>query len=84
MTVGGSLSKKSIELFRNEQDKWPKLIKRLETRKVILPTKVMLENISSVSESLRFEELYILSKTEMSDLFMEAETARLTRLKMRS
>ena len=84
MTVGGSLSKKSIELFRNEQDKWPKLIERLETRKVILPTKVMLENISSVSESLRFEELYILSKTEMSDLFMEAETARLTRLKMRS
>jgi hypothetical protein len=45
---------------------------------------MMLENKNSIAEALRFEELYILSKKEISDLFMESETARLTRLKMRS
>ena len=84
MTVGGSLSKKSIERFKRDTDKWPHLIQRLETRKVILPMEVMLEKINSITEALRFEELYILSKKEMNDLFMESETARLTRLKMRS
>ena len=84
MTVGGSLSKKSIEIFKCDIDKWSRLIQRLETRKLILPTKAMLEKKNSISEALRFEELYILSKKEMSDLFMESETARLTRLKMRS
>jgi hypothetical protein len=84
MTVGGSLSKKSIERFKCDTEKWPRLIHRLETRKVILPTKVMIEKKDSIAEALRFEELYILSKKEMSDLFMESETARLTRLKMRS
>ena len=84
MTVGGSLSKNSIDKFGRDIKKWPELIHRLETRKVILPTKIMLENKSSIAEALRFEELYILSKKEISDLFMESETARLTRLKMRS
>ena len=84
MTVGGSLSKKSIERFKCDGEKWSRLIHRLETRKVILPTEVMLEKKNSIAEALRFEELYILSKKEMSDLFMESETARLTRLKMRS
>ena len=84
MTVGGSLSKKSIEIFKRDLDKWSRLFNRLETRKVILPTEVMLEKEESIAEALRFEELYILSKKEMSDLFMESETARLTHLKMRS
>ena len=84
MTVGGSLSKKSIEKFKCDSGKWPCIVQRLETRKVILPTEVMLKKVGSISEALRFEELYILSKKEMSDLFMESETARLTRLKMRS
>jgi 4-hydroxy-2-oxoheptanedioate aldolase len=84
MTVGGSLSKKSMERFGRDAEKWPGLIHRLETRKVIFPTKMILENKNSIAEALRFEELYILSKKEISDLFMESETARLTRLKMRS
>jgi len=84
MTVGGSLSKKSMERFGQNSKKWPGLIERLETRKVILPTKIMLENKNCIAEALRFEELYILSKKEINDLFMESETARLTRLKMRS
>ena len=84
MTVGGSLSKKSMEMFGRDVEKWSRIIHRLETRKVILPTKMMLENKNSISEALRFEELYILSKKEINDLFIESETARLTRLKMRS
>lgn len=83
MTVGGSLSKKSVDLFRGDEEKWRKLILRLETRKVILPFAMMLRQ-NAVNEALRFEELYILSKKEMSDLFMESEASRLTRLKMRS
>lgn len=83
MTVGGSMSKKSVELFRKDEKNWQKLICRLETRKVILPLGMMLKK-NAIKEALRFEELYILSKKEMSDLFMEAETSRLTRLKMRS
>jgi hypothetical protein len=82
--VGGSLSKKSMERLGQDAEKWPGLIHRLETRKVIFPTKMMLENKNSIAEALRFEELYILSKKEISDLFMESETARLTRLRMRS
>lgn len=84
MTVGGSISKKSIELFKHDSNKWLRLIHRFETRKVILPTEIMLKNINSITEALRFEELYILSKKEINDLFLEPETARLTRLKMRS
>lgn len=83
MTVGGSLSKKSVELFRADEKKWARLVLRLETRKVILPIRMMLKE-NAIAQALRFEELYILSKKEMGDLFMESETARLTRLKMRS
>ena len=83
MTVGGSVSKKSVELFRKDEKKWQKLILRLETRKVILPFEMMMKK-NAIKEALRFEELYILSKKEISDLFMETETSRLTRLKMRS
>ena len=69
---------------KQNSDKWSRLINRLETRKVVFPIEVMLDKEESIREALRFEELYILSKKEMSDLFMESETARLTRLKMRS
>ena len=50
---------------------------------MILPFKMMIKK-NAIKEALRFEELYILSKKEMGDLFMETETSRLTRLKMRS
>ena len=83
MTVGGNMSQKSVQLFKRDENKWKKLILRLETRKVILPFEMMLKK-NAIKESLRFEELYILSKKEIGDLFMEAETSRLTRLKMRS
>ena len=84
MTVGGSLSKRSVELFRKQEKKWQGTNLRLETRKVILSMEMMLRKKESIMEALKFEELYILSKKEINDLFLEAETARLTRLKTRS
>ena len=83
MTVGGSVSKKSADLFRRDEKKWQSLIRCLETRKVILPFEMMIKK-NAIKEALRFEEIYILSKKEISDLFMQTETSRLTRLKMRS
>ena len=70
------------KIYKNEK-KWQSLILCLETRKVIFPFEMMIKK-NAIKEALRFEELYILSKKEISDLFMEPETSRLTRLKMRS
>ena len=83
MTVGGSMSKKTVDFFHQNKNEWKKLIFRLETRKVILPFETMMQK-NAIKEALRFEKLYILSKKEISDLFMESETSRLTRLTMRS
>ena len=84
MTVGGSLSKQSIEQFKKKGDNWGGLIRYFETRKVILPAEVMLKGKNSIVQAHRFEELYILAKKEMGDLFMESENARLEELKRRS
>lgn len=84
MTVGGSLSRKSIKMFKEDKKKWAGKILRLETRKVILSMEKMLDQKESLIEALKFEELYILSKKEINDLFLEAEIARLTSLKTRS
>jgi hypothetical protein len=80
--IGGSLSAKSIALFRKHKPV-SLLFDRLETRKVMLPMRVMLGGKNALSEALKFEELYILSKKEISDLFMEGEIARLTQLERR-
>jgi hypothetical protein len=84
MTVGGSLSRQSIEQFKKRSDAWDGLIRYFETRKVILPAEVMLKGKNSIVQAHRFEELYILAKKEMGDLFMESENARLEELKRRS
>jgi len=82
LTVGGSFSKKSVDAFQKKPSMISK-IKKIETRKVILNTSTMLEEVSAINECLKFEELYILSKKEFSDLFIESEVNRLTELKRR-
>ncbi|EAJ9482397.1 hypothetical protein E5024_07680 [Campylobacter coli] len=80
-TVGGSVSSKTII-----NTKYPNLkdsIYKLETRKVILPTKVFLERSNAIKEALKFEELYILSKKDFSDLYIDSEINRLPELKRR-
>jgi len=80
MTVGGSISQNSVELFLNHQAKWQELIWQFETRKVLMPSKMMLKP-NAIEEAFRFEELYILSKQALGELFMESEMARLARLR---
>jgi pyruvate kinase len=82
LTMGGSLSAKTIQKLASNSELLG-YIKKLETRKVMLPTKEMVELNDSVRECLKFEELYILSKKEFSDLAIESEVNRLTSLKMR-
>jgi 4-hydroxy-2-oxoheptanedioate aldolase len=82
LTVGGSLSVKTIGKI-NSNEKLKDEIYKLETRKVILPTNIFLEEECSIKEALKFEELYILSKKEFSDLQIESEIDRLTELKGR-
>lgn len=81
-TVGGGVSGNTIKKMAFYPE-LKGLINKLETRKVMLPTKVMLENDGAINEALKFEELYILSKKEFSDNAIESEVLRLTELKRR-
>lgn len=83
-TMGGSLSLRTIEIMRKNEKMWCDLIQRFETRKVILPAEVMLSDKNAIRSALEFEELYILSKKEVSDVFLEAEMTRLDGLRKRS
>lgn len=80
--IGGSISVRSLEIFRMHK-KILKLFDKIETRKVILPMQIILNNANALRAALKFEELYILSKKEINDLFIEAEIARLTQLERR-
>ncbi|MFA5142597.1 MAG: aldolase/citrate lyase family protein [Candidatus Omnitrophota bacterium] len=80
--IGGSLGKTSINIFKKNR-RILGLFDRMETRKVILPSSVMVGNKKAINEALRFEELYILSKKEINDVFLESEIARLTQLERR-
>ncbi len=82
-TVGGSISSKSIAKFNDSPDIIEN-IECIETRKVVLPCETILGDENSLNEALRFEELYILSKKEMTDLMMESEIARLSKLSARA
>ena len=82
-TVGGSVSSNTIEILNSKYNKLKEKIYKLETRKVILPTLSFLEKKNATKEALKFEELYILSKKEFSDLQISAEISRLTELKRR-
>jgi len=82
-TVGGSVSSKTIDIINTDYPKLKKIIYKLETRKVILPTNSFLETENAIKEALKFEELYILSKKDFSDVQIGSEIARLTELKRR-
>lgn len=81
-TVGGSINVNTIRLF-NSRKSLAQRIERIETRKVIMKTQDMLEKNGALANALKFEELYILSKKEFSDNFMNSEMGRLTELQRR-
>lgn len=78
-TVGGSISTATIEIL-GKNSHYMQYIDKLETRKVVLPTEIAIKNKNAIREALKFEELYILSKKELSDLFIESEISRLAKL----
>lgn len=82
-TVGGSVSNNTIDIMNAKYPAFKSIIYKLETRKVILPTLFFLEKENAIKEALKFEELYILSKKEFSDVQIGSEIARLTELKRR-
>lgn len=81
--VGGSVSAKTISKINEKFPDLKQIIHKLETRKVILPADVFLESENALKEALKFEELYILSKKEFSDMFIASEITRLTELQRR-
>ena len=83
MTVGGSLSKKSLERFGREAKKWTRIIQKLETRKVILPVEQIIQNKNALTEALIFEELYLSSKLDTEIWLSKADRDRLKKLKNR-
>ncbi len=81
-TVGGSISNKTIEKFKENPNLY-EYVNSIETRKVILNKKQMLFKEDALEEALRFEELYILSKKEFSNVMIESELTRLSKLEER-
>ncbi|MCV3430297.1 aldolase/citrate lyase family protein [Campylobacter lari] len=82
-TMGGGLSAKTIELINTKYGFLKNMIKNMETRKVILPTNVLLSHSNAIREALKLEELYILSKKDFSDMKINSELSRLTELQRR-
>lgn len=82
-TVGGSISVATIQKLK-QYPFCEEYICNIETRKVILPTGAAISGEDSIREALKFEELYILSKKEFGDLFIESEISRLMKLTRRS
>jgi hypothetical protein len=81
-TVGGSLSVVTVERYLASPE-LAALFDAMETRKVVLPAEVMLRAPGALEESLRLEELCILSKREINDSMIGADLARLEKLRSR-
>jgi hypothetical protein len=81
-TVGGSVNAETIKLYSKEKN-LDKLISKIETRKVMLPTNIFLKKKYALENAIRFEELYILQKKELYDLKLSSEILRLSNLKTR-
>lgn len=83
VTMGGSISATTIERF-GSQPELATLLDAMETRKVVLPVDSMLRGPGALEEALKLEELYILSKREISETMIGAELARLEKLRTRA
>jgi hypothetical protein len=80
LTVGGGIDKKTI--IKYSKIKIWKYVDKLETRKIILPTKEMLKP-GIIDKCLDFEKKYIINKKEIYDLKIKSEIDRLTVLNTR-
>ena len=83
LTVGGSITKGSIERFRQCRESWEGRLSSIETRKIVLPTDRLLEKENALAGALEFEELYLSSKLETESWLSQADRDRLAKLKKR-
>ncbi|NDJ26625.1 hypothetical protein DMB95_01450 [Campylobacter sp. MIT 12-8780] len=83
LAIGGNLSVHTLKKMDNLYQDLFTLINTLETRKVMLPSHICMTKPDCIKQALIFEELYILSKKEFSDLHIYPEITRLTELKRR-
>lgn len=80
--VGGSITQTTLDTMKTDK-RWYKFLHKIETRKVMLPTEIMLDKAGALDACLSFESAYIEDKQHISDSLMEAEITRLKRLKER-
>ena len=83
LTVGGSITKNSIERFKQVKDTLEGRSLDIETRKVVLPVEGFLKSKHALEEALKFEEYYIRAKLETEQLLSKADRNRLDNLKLR-
>lgn len=83
LTIGGSLTTDSIQLFQQRRDGLGGRVSSIETRKVVLPAEKMLEQKGALKESLHFEELYLRYKLECEAWLSRPDQERLAKLKTR-
>lgn len=81
-TVGGSVNAETIRLYSKKKN-LEKYLNKIETRKVMLPTKYFLKKKLALKNALKFEEIYILQKKELYDLKLSSEIFRLSKLSIR-
>jgi len=82
-TVGGSVSAHTLNRIESGFDILKDCVHKIETRKVILSMETVFDKKDAIKQALRFEELYILSKKEFSDVNIGMDIARLTELQRR-
>ncbi len=83
VTMGGSIDFATIKLFSEISD-IRSLLNCIETRKVIIPMNIFIESPSVLSEAIKFEEIYVLTKKAYLDRRVMSELNRLTNLKTRA
>ena len=83
LTIGGGVTLGTARNLNNRYKDLLKKISKLETRKVIFKASDLVTCPECVNHALKFEELYIISKKEFSDIMIGSEISRLTELNRR-
>ena len=83
LTVGGSLTSQSIRSIAERKERFGSRLSGMETRKIVFPANLMLEDKNIIKESLRFEEIYLRFKLECEAWLSRGDQERLTKLKGR-
>jgi len=83
LTIGGSITTKSIDQLRKNRKDLEGRVSSIETRKIVLPIESFLEKEHALEEALRFEELYLRAKLETDQMLSQADRDRLAKLKSR-